>query len=52
MLIRVAYRQLQSLRERSKGLHLHLEDLSDEKLSPDVKAKIKLAMHREHKSKE
>jgi hypothetical protein len=46
------YRQLQSLRDQSKGLHSHLEDLSDEKLSPDIKTKIKLAMRRELKSKE
>jgi hypothetical protein len=46
------YRQIHSLRDRSKSLHLHLEDLSEEKLSPDVKTKIKLAMHREHKSRE
>jgi len=46
------YRQIHSLRDHSKSLHLHLENLSEEKLSPDVKSKIKLAMHREHKSRE
>ena len=40
------------MRDQSKGLHLHLEDLSDEKLSPDVKTKIKLAMHREQEFRE
>ena len=46
------YRQLHSLRDQSKKFHLHLEDVSNEKLTPDVKTKIKLAMHREHNSEE
>jgi hypothetical protein len=46
------YRQLHSLSDLSKRFHLHLEDVSKDELTPDVKTKIKLAMHHEHKSNE
>ena len=46
------YRQLHLMRDRSKKFHLHLEEISKVELIPEVKTKIKLAMHREHKSKE
>ena len=46
------YRQLRLTRDWSRKFHLHLEDISKEELTPDVKTKIKLAMHREHKSEE
>ena len=46
------YRQLLLMRDRSKKFHLHLKDISKEELPPDAKTKIKIAMHREHKSTE
>jgi hypothetical protein len=46
------YRQLRLTRDWSKKFHLHLEELSKEKLTPEEKNKIKLAMRREQKSKE
>jgi hypothetical protein len=43
------YRQLHLMRDRSKKFHLHLDDVSNEELTPDAKVKIKRAMHGESK---
>jgi hypothetical protein len=45
-------RQLRMTRAWSKKFMLHLEDVSNEELPPKVKTKIKLAIQREHKSKD
>jgi hypothetical protein len=42
-------RHLRMTRDWSKKFKLHLEDVSNDKLPSIVKAKIKLAMHRENK---
>ncbi len=39
------YRQLHLMRDRSKKVHLHLDDVPNEELTPGAKAKIKRAMH-------
>jgi hypothetical protein len=43
------YRQLHLMRDRSKKLHLHLDDVPNEELTPDAKTKIKRVMHGESK---